>query len=98
MLNENNEEVPANDVPDLIESLEQLKAMHTTCTPQEQCHRCTDLTMTALMLQVLDKLTMLYHDAHHCLDKTTCKACHMVEAYGLQMGSNEEESRIVTLN
>ena len=98
MLNEQGEEVPAKDVPDLIESIEQLKGMHTTCSPQEQCHRCQDLTLTALILQVLDKLTMLYHDSHHCLDKTTCKACHMVEAYGLDMGSPEEESRIVSIH
>jgi hypothetical protein len=98
MLNEQGEEVPAEKVPELVESLQQLLEMHETCTPQEQCHRCRDLTLTVLILQVLDKLTMLYHDAHHCLDKTTCKPCHMVEAYGLDMGSPEEESRIVSIN
>lgn len=98
MINEAGEEVQAKDVLDLVESIEQLKEMHETCTPQEQCHRCMDLTLTSGMLQVFDKLTMLYRETHHCLDKSQCKVCVMVEAYGLDVGSPEEESRIVTFN
>ncbi len=97
MINEKGEIVQVATVPDLVEALEQVKCGEHG-PGVEECHRCTDLSMAALMLTVFDKLVMIYNQDHNCLDPSQCKVCVMIEAYGLKLEPAMEDSKIVTIH
>ena len=96
MINEAGEIEAADTVPKLVDALEQAQCEYHT--GDDLCHKCKDLMTAGIMLQLFDKLVMLYHDAHRCLDMNRCKVCLMVEAYGLDIATPEEENRIVSIN
>ncbi len=100
MINEAGEIEAANTVPKLVKALEQSQCEHPIYedgSEEPDCHRCNDLITASVMLQLFDKLVMLYHQAHRCLDVNHCKVCLMVEAYGLDI-QLPEESTIVLPN
>ncbi len=100
MINENNETETADTVPKLVVALDQLKCDADSpmeCDPHDRCHKCNDLMTAGIMLELFDKLVMLYSQAHRCLDEKHCKVCLMVAAYGLDI-AQPEESLIVVPN
>lgn len=100
MINEKGEIEVADTVPKLVTALGQAKCevCEWVDKAEDECHKCNDLMTAGIMLELFDKLVMLYNQAHRCLDAQHCKVCLMVAAYGLDIAPPEEENLIVSIN